>query len=502
MPRPFVQPNTPRPFTSASDVIIANQQKEPTSKLRDVLSTVKDVAVGAGKEFIDTAQTVARPITNRLPEMVSVKTGQPLQMGFSEEELTPTNTPQKIGGVVEQVAEFFTPSSAGMKVAKVPGALNLAKRATTEALGAGAVGTVQEGTEGGLLAGGLGAVSPVLGKTVDFIAKGVTKNLAGAMAKGTNILDSVLDNPKAALEGMNLPAEEVFKKDIGLIKNAVTKSYSQAKDAFKTGLSELDKVIPSVDKMLAKPQIETVLDKYGVKLLGNKVDISESPLSDTEKVVVQKAIDILNSTKASTPTQIDALAQKIGKLERSGEDYAQINSIIRGIKNSLRKTIVDSAPDEVKDVAENLTINYAKSMDKLNLYEKLFKVSKDNFLSEIERANAMNKLKNLFSGSKPLEEQTLKEMGLGDIISRQAGRVTAGEDISRSQTGLGDILKTAVNVVFTPSTITRMAANLKMGTDEVSALVGKSGTVEEFINQLPKGVQGTAFQILRGLIED
>jgi len=482
-------PNTNSRLAELDALDAANE-----SGLRKAGGVAKDLAIGVGKGLASTAQTVAKPITSILPQMTDVKTGQPIQKGFSKQELEPTNTAQSIGKGTEQVAEFFAPGTAGMKVAKGAGIL---AKAGVEALSAGGVNLAQTGTkEGGIEGAALGAVSPVVGKTLSFITKGIAKNAAGALAKGTNILDSVLDNPKAALEGLNMPAEEVFKKDVGLIKTAVTDSYKKAKNAYSAGITQLDKEIPRVDKGLATPYIESALDKFGVKVNKGVVDTTESPLSDIEKSTIQKVVDLVSTTQAKTPSEIDALAQKVSKFERDGADAVQVNSIIRGIKKGLRQSIIDSAPEGVKEVAENIASNYAKSMDKLDLYQQLFKVSKDKFMSEVERANATNKLKNLFSGDKAVENQTLKDLGLEDILSRQAGRVSGAEDISRAQTGLGDLLKTAVNVVFTPKTITNIAAHLKMGADAVSSLAGKSKTVEEFISGLPRGLQGAALQFL------
>lgn len=508
MPRPYIpQENTPRPYTSASDVIMANQNQEtPQSKIKsafsDVVDTSKpsDIITGPAKGFGETAVDTANLISKGL-QKVGVPEGTfftPTQekIAKTKEKLQAKSPLEKVTKGAEQFGEFFLPGSLGLKAEK---GANLLTKVGTEALSTGAVNAAQTGTTEGAVEGGVvGAVSPVLGKTLSFMTKGITKNLAGALAKGTNILDNVLDNPKAALEGLNMPAEQVFNKDVGLIKNAVTNTYKQAKEAYSHGLTKLDEMIPSVDKSKATPLIEAALDKYGVKLNGSIVDVSEAPLSEAEKTVVQKAVDILATTKANTPSEVDALAQKIGKLERTGADAAQVNGIIRGFKTALRQSIVESAPQEIKDVAENIASNYAKSMDKLDLYQKLFKVSKDPYLTEVEKANATQKLKNLFSGEKPVEEQTLKELGLGDILARQAGRVSGAEDISRAQTSLADLLKTAINVVVTPKTVTSIAAHLKMGTDAVSEILHKSKTVGDFIDSLPKNAQIGVLHLLRG----
>lgn len=462
-----------------------------------------DVGIGAAKGFGSTAVNTASLIGAGL-QKIGVPEGTfftPTRTDIekAKAKLEAKNTAQKVGKTVEQTAEYFIPGGAGLKATKGAGLLT---KVTTQAAAGGLVGAAQSGDLGtGVETGVISGAFPVAGKTLKFITTGVTKNVAGSLAKGTAILDNVLENPQAALEGLNKPAGEVFAKDIGLIKKAVTNTYTQAKNAYGQGIKRLDVAIPQVDPSKATPYISESLNKFGVKLQGNPstgfiVDVTESPLSDTEKTIVQRAIDLVSKSPARTPSEVDALAQKIGKFEKAGADAAQVNSIINGIKNGVRRSIVESAPPQVKDIAENITTNYAKSMDKLNLYQQLFRVSKDKMFSEVEKANATNKLKNLLSGDKTVEHQTLRDLGLEDIISRQAGRVTAAEDISRAQTGLGDILKTAVNTVATPQTITRVAAYTKLGSDKVLELLNKSKTVGDFVSFLPKGVQAYVLQEL------
>lgn len=498
---PF-NPNKPAmtPYTPASDILIANHQE--TEKK----SSASDLVTGSLKGLGETAVNTSNLISKGLQ-----KVGVPEGTFFTPTQEDVANTKTKLEAktpleqgakTVEQVAEYFVPGTQGLKAEKTAG---LFTKMGTEALSTGLVTTAQTGdvSQGGVGAG-VGAVSPLIGKTLSFITQSVPKRALAGVAKGTNILDSVLDNPRAAIEGLNMSTEEVFKKDVGLLKGAVTKTYTTAKNAYSSGLQQLDKAIPQVDPSKATPFITTALDKFGVKLEGDVasgfiVNTSEAPLSDAEKTIVQKAVDIISKSTARTPSEVDALAQKVGKLERSSADAMQVNSIIRSIKNGLRQSIIESAPNEVKDIAENITTNYAKSMDKLGLYQQLFRVSKDKLLTEVERANATNKLKNLFSGEKTLEQQALKELGLEDIISRQAGRVSGAEEISRAQVGLGDLLKTAVNTVLTPKTITNIAAHIKLGADAVSNIISKSKTVEDFIGALPKTVQGSALQFLRDL---
>lgn len=116
-------------FTSASDVIIANQQKaQPTTKLRqsfmqqltkpqmteeetmvqgggEVGKAVANIAIGGTKGLTDTLQTVAKPITSVMEDV----SGQ--ELGFSKEELEAKNTAQKVGKTAEQIGEFILPAT-------------------------------------------------------------------------------------------------------------------------------------------------------------------------------------------------------------------------------------------------------------------------------------------------------------------------------------------------------------------------------------------------------
>ena len=137
-----------KPVSSASKTGAARfaeleEMEKSIPRSNSALDVIKDVGIGAAKGITKTAQTIASPITSRLPEQRNVLTGEPVEIGFSEEQLQPTNTAQKVGMGAEQVAEFLVPGSAGLKVAKVPGIANLAARAGVEALGSGAVTLAQ-----------------------------------------------------------------------------------------------------------------------------------------------------------------------------------------------------------------------------------------------------------------------------------------------------------------------------------------------------------------------
>lgn len=176
-----------------------------------VLNTAKDVVVGAAKGLTNTLQTVASPITN----VMEKASGQ--KLGFSQQELAPTNTAQKIGKGVEQVAEFAVPGAAGLKVAKVPGLVNLAARVGTEALGAGATtlaqtGDLQQAKDGAMISGAF----PVAGKALDSV-----KN----SKLGGKLINSLIKTKQNDLAFGKNPGKTVAELGItgntleGLIKN-------------------------------------------------------------------------------------------------------------------------------------------------------------------------------------------------------------------------------------------------------------------------------------------
>ncbi len=274
------------------------QTAQPSTNTGSALGTAKDLAVGAAKGFANTAQTVAKPITNVMNQVIPGSA-----TGFSQEELTPTNTAQKIGHGVEQVAEFAAPGTAGLKVAKAPGLLNLAARAGTEALGAGATTLAQTGNVGDAVdAAKVGGAFPIAGKALGVVKNdkvagklinSLIKTKQGDLAFGKNPGKTVaeLGITGNSLEGLveNIGTK---KKEVGEQIGSILKSSTEqgkkvnVSDAFKP----LDEAITKAKKAeLSNAPLITKLENLKTDLTkGKKLDdLTPNEAFDLKKSVAE-----------------------------------------------------------------------------------------------------------------------------------------------------------------------------------------------------------------------
>lgn len=87
-------------FTSASDVIMQNQQ---LPKVQGI-DAVKGLATGGLKGVVDSYQSLGSLITDHLPKQKDAVTGKDVPMGFSAESLAPKNDAEEVGKFVGQYA--------------------------------------------------------------------------------------------------------------------------------------------------------------------------------------------------------------------------------------------------------------------------------------------------------------------------------------------------------------------------------------------------------------
>lgn len=304
-----------------------------------VVGAVKDVGIGAAKGFAGSLQTVASPITNMLPAMKDASTGQELQKGFSEQELTPTNTAQKIGKGIEQVAEFVAPGGVGLKVAKVPGLLNLGARVGAEATSAGAVtlaqtGSIDEAQKGGVV----GAAFPVAGKIAGTIKseKNAGRIINSLIKTKLNDL-SFGKNPGkvVAEEGITANSLEELVDKINVRKNEVGEEIGAivskaTQDGKKLNVFEAFKPL---DEAIAKAK---------------KAELSNAPLI---KKLEDLKVDLTRGKKLDdiTPSDAFAIKQNVAELTKftgNPSDDKAANAALMSVYGNIREAINKSVGDK------------------------------------------------------------------------------------------------------------------------------------------------------------
>jgi hypothetical protein len=526
---PFVQKTPTQSMQSESDGI-KGIPGVAVGAAKGVGSTIKGLGELSGKILSPIEKGIGK-LTGMTPEKKAAieqayglpKGGDVFTPGSEQNikatELTTANTgAEKLGKTVEQVAEFFVPAGKVAQVEKVlatgaskgvtqklipllgeemakrlGGAAELGTKVAVrvgEGAGVTAVQTggdmeaISSGAKGGAI---FSALSPVIGAvagpSLKFV-KNIGTRVAGGLTSGTKVIEAVIDNPRAALEGLNNAPIESLRKNESVLRNAVGNLQKKASVDYELALSSIDdaykylKINPNDPKYFFEisnklgSKADDLLKQSNVETIGGKLDFSSSPLVGAEEGIVQKAYNVFTKHDDYSARGLETLAQKLRQFKKPSTDFADSNRIVQGLINEAISAVQEKASMAgLTDIAE-MTKKYAKAKDKIDVYDDLFKVSTSKNVSESERNAVIKKLDDLLSGQKDVEVAALKEIGLDDVLGREAGRLVQ-EDVSRSVSSIGDVARTVVSTVIPPKTIGKIVANLSLGQDSAKNLISK-----------------------------
>lgn len=286
-------------FKGAGVDVPASSQPETTQTQQPesggVLSTMKDVGVGALKGAAKTAVGLGELVTkipgvetaldatahalSGVPDysgernLESLVTGAEPRRGltarsfdWARSQLEPTNTPQTIGQGVEQVAEFFAPASA---LTKIKGALKTGvglldavagmgiEGASAAAVDAAQKGTVADAWRTGALTAGTGLGLQAVTKAAQKPATWLAERIESALLKPT----------AGVLEGLT-PMQMVrnlFKHDLG---GTLGQTYDKVNQRLAEKTAQLRSILhadPTASVKLAIVARDTLADFSGNK---------------------------------------------------------------------------------------------------------------------------------------------------------------------------------------------------------------------------------------------
>jgi len=493
---------------------------------------VKGVAKGIGKGVATTGvglaelgSKIGRGIEKGVDVVFDKITGQQApesmyktkeQFSQTREKLKPKGTAEKIGFGAEQITEFFIPAGKVAQVEKVlasgatkgvtqklipilgeAGANKIGKLAELgtkvavrggEGAGVTAIQTggdtqkiKQAGIAGGIFTGLVPVIGAIGSKPLGLV-KDIAKRVAGGLTKGTKVIDSIIDNPRAALEGLKGESYDTLSKNASDIKNAVLGLQKKASINYELGLSSIDdaykilKINPNDPKYFFEistklgSKADDILKEGNIEVMGGKLDFSGSPLVGQEENLVEKAYNVFSKHNDFSARGLETLAQKLQNFIKPSQDFASSNRLVRQMINSARDSVYEKAKLAGLDDVAEMTKKYAQAKDKIDIYEKLFDVNTGKLTSSTNKISTMKKLDDLFSGNKDIEIKALEDIGLDDVIGREAGRLLK-EDVSRSVSSIGDLAKTVVSTVIPPKMIGRIVANLSLQKDSAQKVI-------------------------------
>lgn len=432
--------------------VTLDQIKQPT--IPQGQTGIKGLALGAVKGAVSGVEDIGRMVTTPLAKAFGTQAPQGLG-------LTPTGTTEKLGALIPNVASYAIPQVGAEKVAYgvAKNAPNLVK-AGAGILSRGATGFTQEYGKTGDVTEGLkaGAVSalPVQGalKVAGNIAGSVGKATAGYFGRGTKIIDEILANPKAAKEALrdtSIEGKNVYNKNIDTLKKYVVSTDKQLQQNFGKTIEQVKQVVPNVDLSATKKKIDDALIKTGVF---NEMGQFTKKLIPSERAQVQEAYKVLFSNQNPSIDQVEKTAQALSALKRGTEASKTVDAVIGGMAKTLRNSYIEPLKKAGREDLANFVKDYAVGQGKLETFKKMFGVSKDKILTDKQKLIAETKLKNLLSGDKPSALRTLKELGMQDVVSRQAGLVLQPQ-VSRTAASFKDNL---TNVLVSPRLVGELTA--------------------------------------------
>lgn len=294
---------------------------------KSMVNKAKDVAVGFGKGAIETAQTFGKPITNMIPEMKNVVTGQPIQKGFLDAELQSNNPEQALGKNVEFGAELLAGGGAGLvKDAVVGGAKLLGK--------------------------GLAPVANSVKPVGEFIySRAFTPNVKEA----ESILAYEATQPSVA--------SKIYGAG-EMVGNVAFKPITTAETALRSGLAGTEKQIGTQAKQVADTMFkkEIVPAVKGIKGVITKEELFAPLIERIAKITdpsKQKAyqnafdglVDDYAKTKSFTYEQAQKLKSELAQFTPAkvfrGQDVANETRMLQA---DMAKLIREKTYDKLKDI--------------------------------------------------------------------------------------------------------------------------------------------------------
>lgn len=545
-----------------------------SSKYKAVSGVMENLSVGAVKGALGTvvgAGTLASKALGNIPGKVGeffqggVGEGERLQAGALKAE----GTAQAIGKGAEQIAEFFIPASKinavekilagktslqtisklapiiGTKAADIVSrAASLGTKIAIRAAEGGGIIALQTGGEkkATALGAGVGAAFPPAGALARPILKyaggfvgGVGKRLAGSLAggRGTSVIDEIVKDPRAALEGLSGKPLDILTKDARVLKEAAVNMKAEAGKEYSRVINNLQEIYlnegKSFDKGTEINKITNLLEeKFGIVKAGKiaeltgeavedagKLDFNSSRFLPKEATIIERALNIVKGYRDPlSPKTLESLASKIDKLKSQSPSAIETNSAIHTITSSLRDSVAKMGEEAGYKEGAELARNFATAMDKLDDFTAKFRATAEDLrpggavevtkigelrkgqpviLPETEKTKIIQDLSTLFSGNKDADKETLRKLVFGgqEVLSREAGR-TLATATERASGKLGDFIReTIIAPILSPVAVGKIVARTTLAKEKVIKLLqalkkldpAKRGAIIEIISK-------------------
>lgn len=339
-----------------------------------------------------------------------------------------------------------------------------------------AKGVIKSAAAGAAIGGALPVAGEALGLAKRFLgaaAKGTAASISGA---GSDAIQAVIDNPKAAQAGLREDATGTLKNISSTIRGKVSNLAKEAQDEYSASIANLPKRLGRNPEVLTAGQKTTIkvggqtyklsmqgvkanltsqLRKFGVEVNPKKAefDFLEAPFVGGEEQTLKKVFDVVQKWKDTTPEGLNKLAIKVGQYRKSGVQSPELNSVIDATKKGVRDYIGKRVPA----VAE-LNSKYSQVQDFIDAIDQELATNGKFKGGTTEQINTAKKISTIFNKNKDLARELVARLeGGNEILGKEAGReLSAG--VSRSSASIGDLTKGAIQSIIPPRAIGEVAA--------------------------------------------
>jgi len=438
-------------------------------------NVIKDFGIGALKGITGTLQNIGNIVAKPVGKLMGIPEEQ---IGFTEEQLTPTNTAQKVGKFTEQVAEFAIPSA---KIGTLTKGLSKSAQLGTRALTSGTIATAQSGEIGSetAIATGLELVFPAFSKVMTPV-----KRLFGSLGSGlsganSQVIKQITTNPQIAKQTFEKISQEggesILKKNAQTIVKGVQ---TIRKEASANYGKALESMTTPISKVSLKNASQKVLKDSGIGIKNGVFNFTKSDILD--KTIQKRAetlIRTINNQKdlsgKGVKRILDELESKMFKSTGGDANRQAFNSFVLKLKSGFRKVI--------KETDKTLEKANKQYYDDLNIATTIQQImGKVKFGNTAELVKTASKLDNLFKqkGISPQAvDDFLNRIGVNpsDFRTTEAVRqITSIEDVANAKgIGLSELIRALSSSVLPPETIGKIAALTGLADNVVSPVFNK-----------------------------
>lgn len=446
------------------------------SFLEKANNTFNDVSAGAGKSALDLIRGTGE-LGGSLVNWVMGKGFTPSAKGgleFSDTgkkieniNTTPKNVAETVGDVGGTIAQFAVPGAEAENVIKdvtellpkagrflADEAGNLTKWGKAASYGIKSLvrgttaGTVTAAQTGSLKKGAqMGETIAALDVPVNWAGNllgGIFKNLASFVSgKGKVVIDSIVNDPAATLQGMKTDAATGLRKTVSALQQYASDTYKAAQDKYASALDDIEKkYLPSNtdfmkqgNKMITpngtvnltlkgvKDSITKIFSDFGVEGDFSKgFNFSNAP-SVGLKNILNTAYRAVKDFTDITPKGIINLTRRLNSIAEKTKLPEAIGAMSQ-IENNLKNYLGEKIPE-----IGQMNAQYAKSMKFLEDMNNYLRTGVKSGIKEgmgVEKnvEQIATEVATLFNNNKELARQWISGLPNGSkILAGQAGRL-------------------------------------------------------------------------------